>query len=111
MTSRGTKYWSGAAIPLIARELLGDIIATAADLAVVTTTEGLVLSVLVNPGHRSFGRLEHWEGHDLREFLTRESIPKLNAQLGLFASGSDTLKAVELNHSDSSMSWEFPIRY
>lgn len=111
MTTRGTKYWSGGAIPLIAPELLGDIIATAADIAVVVSIEGTVLSVLVNPNHRSFGKLEHWEGRDLREFLTRESIPKLDRQLDAFASGNQPTRAVELNHVDGASAWEFPVRY
>lgn len=111
MTSRGTKYWSSGAIPLIAPELLGDIIATASDIAIVVSVEGTVLSVLVNPNHKSFGRLDHWEGRDLREFLTRESIPKLNGRLEIFAEGSYSSKSVELNHSDGTGHWEFPIRY
>lgn len=111
MTTRGTKYWSGGAIPLIAPDLLGDIIATAADIAVVVSVEGTVLSVLVNPLHRSFGRLEHWEGRDLREFLTRESIPKVDRQLARIAAGETSLRAVELNHFDSGGAWEFPVRY
>ncbi len=110
MTSRGTKYWSSGSIPLIAPELLGDIIATASDIAIVISPEGTVLSVLVNPNHRTFGRLDHWEGRDLREFLTRESIPKLESRLAVFAEGSFPSRAVELNHSDGS-NWEFPIRY
>jgi transcriptional regulator PpsR len=110
MTSRGTKYWSSGAIPLIAPELLGDIIANAADIAIVISTEGTVLSVLVNPNHRTFGRLDHWEGRDLREFLTRESIPKLEGRLAVFAEGSFSSRAVELNHRDGG-NWEFPVRY
>ncbi len=110
MTSRGTRYWSGGAIPLIAPELLGDIIATASDIAIVTSAEGAILSVMVNPNHRSFGRLDHWEGRDLREFLTRESVPKLDARLDLFDERAFTAKAVELNHADGQ-AWEFPVRY
>jgi transcriptional regulator PpsR len=111
VTTRGTKYWSGGAIPLIAPELLGDIIATAADIAMVVSVEGSVLSVLVNPNHRSFGRLEHWVGRDVREFLTRESIPKVDRQLDIFADGEQSTRAVELNHLDSGSAWEFPVRY
>ncbi len=111
MTSRGTEYWSGGAIPLIAPELLGDIIATASDIAVVISMEGTVLSVLVNPNHRTFGKLDHWGGRDLREFLTKESIPKLDGRLEAIANAAPTGRPVELNHCDSGGSWEFPIRY
>jgi transcriptional regulator PpsR len=110
MTPRGTKYWSSGAIPLIAPEILGDIIATASDIAVVISRDGGVLSVLINPSNRTIGRLDHWEGHDLRDLLTTESISKFDAQLGAVDGGFDRMKAVELNHSDGTK-WEFPIRY
>jgi transcriptional regulator PpsR len=110
VTSRGTKYWSSGAIPLIAPELLGDVIASAADLAVVISDTGKVLSVLPNPNHRSFGQIEHWEGHDVRDFLTPESQPKLDRMLAAFAEGGDTSRALELNHTDDN-AWDFPIRY
>ncbi|MCL4104875.1 UNVERIFIED_CONTAM: hypothetical protein GTU68_018582 [Idotea baltica] len=110
MTSRGAKYWNTGSTPLIAPELLGDIISTAADVAIVTSSDGTVLSMLINPNHRSFGQLEHWEGRNLRDFLTKESIPKLDTQLGQFLDGDGNSRAIELNHTDNS-NWEFPIRY
>ena len=110
MTSRGTKYWSSGAIPLIAPELLGDIIATSSDIALVVSDVGDVLSVLVNPGHTSFGRLDHWEGRNVRDFLTVESVPKFDTQIAKAISGDGTGKAVELNHTDTT-NWEFPVRY
>lgn len=110
MSARGTRYWSSGSIPLVAPDVLGDIIATASDLAVVISDTGQVLSVLINPTHRSFGSLDHWESRDIRDFLTSESIPKLDAQLDAFNAGEMPLRAMELNHSDRG-DWEFPIRY
>lgn len=110
MTSRGTKYWSSGAIPLIAPDVLGDIIATAADIAIVVTDVGKILSVLINPNHTGFGRLDHWESRDIREFLTVESVPKLEMRLAALSSGDGGGRAIELNHSDT-VNWEFPIRY
>lgn len=110
MTSRGTRYWSSASIPLIAPELLGDIISAASDIAIVVTREGQVLSVLVSTIHKSFGPLDHWETYDLREFLTTESSAKLDAQLLAISEGSHRLRPVELNHMESAR-WEFPVRY
>ena len=74
VTSRGTRYWNSGAIPLIAPEILGDIIADVADLAVVISEAGTVLSVLVNPAQDFFRRLEQWEGKDVRSTLTSESV-------------------------------------
>ncbi|MEO1238461.1 MAG: transcriptional regulator PpsR [Pseudomonadota bacterium] len=104
------KYWSTGAIPLIAPDVLGDIIATASDIAVVISDVGRILTVLTNPGHPTFGTLDHWQGGDIRDFLTVESIPKLDAQLERFNAGKDLGRALELNHSDNAQ-LEFPVRY
>lgn len=110
VSARGTRYWSTGSIPLIGPDVLGDIISTAGDLGIVISDVGQILSVLVNPTHPSFGHLDHWEGHDIRDFLSSESVPKLNAQLDAFSSGAEAARSMELNHSDSG-DWEFPIRY
>lgn len=110
MTPRGTKYWSAGSIPLIAPELLGDIIASASDIAVVVSEEGRVLSIVMNPNHRAFGQLEHWEGRDLRDFVTPECIEKFESQLDLIAAGKGSRSAIEVNHIDTR-AWEFPVRY
>ncbi|WP_420863948.1 transcriptional regulator PpsR [Algirhabdus cladophorae] len=109
MSSRGTRYWNSGAIPLIAPDVLGNIISSASDLAVVITDEGQILSVLINPDHRSFGRLEHWEGGNVRDFLTIESVEKLDRRLEAFHASQPTGPSIELNHTDNSI--EFPIRY
>ncbi|MXQ09778.1 transcriptional regulator PpsR [Alphaproteobacteria bacterium GH1-50] len=110
MSSRGTKYWSSGSIPLIGPDVLGDIIAKAADISVVISESGTVLSVLINPDHPSFGKLDGWEGRDIREFLTIESVPKLEAQLDRFMEERARPSAIELNHADDT-NLEFPIRY
>ncbi len=111
MTSRGAKYWNSGAIPLIAPDILGDIIADVADLAVVVSETGMVLSVLVNPIHDFFRRLEQWDGKDIRTALATESVAKFNSRLAEFLAGKPDMRPVELNHSDGMGRWEFPIRY
>jgi transcriptional regulator PpsR len=110
VTPRGTRYWSSGSIPLIAPELLGDIIASASDLAVVISEDGAVLSVLANAGQHNLHRLGTWEGSDLRDHLTPESLPKFEAKLDAMAQDRDRSEAVELNHTDPELA-EFPIRY
>jgi transcriptional regulator PpsR len=110
VTSRGTKYWSSGSIPLIAPDVLGNIIAKASDIAIVISETGSILSVLVNPDHPSFGSLDGWEGRDIREVLTVESVPKLEAQLHRFMEEGKVLSAIELNHN-LDFALEFPIRY
>ncbi|MEM6727229.1 MAG: transcriptional regulator PpsR, partial [Pseudomonadota bacterium] len=103
------KYWSTGSIPLIAPEMLGGIISSASDLSLVISEDATILSVLVNPEARSLGQLQHWEGRNVRDFLTPESIPKLDAKMaGL--EGPTARRPVELNHVDKA-AWEFPIRY
>ena len=111
MTSRGTKYWNSGAIPLIAPEILGDIISEVADLGIVISDTGTVLSVLANPTHDTFQRLEHWEGKDFRTALTIESVPKFEGRLAQFMQRNGEVRPVELNHSDDAGRWEFPVRY
>ena len=110
MSSRGAKHWNTGAIPLIAPDLLGDIIAAASDIALVISPEGAILTVLVNKNHRLHGRLDHWVGTNLRDQLTNESIPKLESQMALFAEGVEMGRAIELNHGNQT-SWEYPVRY
>ncbi len=111
MTSRGTKYWNGGAIPLVAPEILGDIIAEISDLGIVVSDNGQILSVLANPTQDFFQRLDHWDGKDVREVLTVESVSKFNARLAEYLAGARRMRPVELNHVDTVGRWEFPIRY
>ncbi len=111
MTSRTSLEWSGGALPLIGPDVLADIISAAADISIVITDIGRILSVLSNPDHRSFGTLSHWEGRDIRDLLKPDSVSKIEARLEGFAAGGERrARPIELNHSDGS-DWEFPVRY
>ena len=111
MTSRGTKYWNSGAIPLIAPEILGDIIAEVADVGVVISDTGSILSVLVNPTNDAFRQLERWENKDIRTTLTIESVSKFESRLSDFLENKPQVRPVELNHTDGSNRWESPVRY
>ncbi len=67
-------------------------------------------SVLVNPNHAAFGKLESWVGRNIRDVLTVESVPKLDARLDVIRRGDENKRDVELNHSDGVLR-DFPIRY
>ena len=111
MTSRGTKYWNSGAIPLIAPEILGDIIAQVADVGIVISEDAQVLSVLANPSSPSFQKLESWEGQDVRGFLTSESVTKFDARLAQFLDQDGPVRPIELNHADENQVWGSPVRY
>lgn len=111
LTSRGAKYWNSGSIPLIAPDILGDIITDVADLALVISETGTILSVLVNPVNDFFRRLEQWDGKDIRTALAPESVIKFNARLEDFLANKGELRPIELNHADGMGRWQFPIRY
>lgn len=69
-----------------------------------------IVSVLVNPHHRSFGQLTDWEGSSLKDVLAEGSLRKLDARLADMQSARRGGIAIELNHADQS-NWEFPVRY
>jgi transcriptional regulator PpsR len=69
-----------------------------------------VISVLVNPHHRSFGQLTDWEGAHLKDILTEESLRKVEARINEMHGARHGETAVELNHADQT-NWEFPVRY
>lgn len=91
-------------------ELLADIVATAADVGFVVSHSGMIRSVLVNPNHRSFGKVEQWEGIPIRSVLTPESVVKFDDRVADLRTRHATVRSVELNHSDATI-WEFPVRY
>ena len=111
MSSRGARYWNSGSIPLIGPDILGDIIATLADLAVVISSGGEVLSVLANPIHQGYSDLRRWERSDVRDFLTVESVPKFERALATHLADPAASRPVELNHRDPAAGWEFPINY
>lgn len=111
MTSRGTKYWNSGSIPLIAPEILGDIIAQVADVGVVVDEQGKVLSVLMNPNTSGYDEIVSLEGRDIRELLTVESISKFDERIESFLSSDGNVRPVELNHGNEKTRWEIPVRY
>ncbi len=111
MTSRGAKYWSSGAIPLIAPEILGDIIAEISDAGVVISDEGRVLAVMVNPANSDFAALDSAEGKDLRALLTHESIRKFEERLSEFLTSDRPVRPLELNHTLRDGRLELPVRY
>ncbi len=110
MTSCGARYWSSGAIPLVAPDILGDIIANAADISIVISDLGDILSLLVNPDHASFQRLDGWVGRDIRDTLTSESVEKFERRLVELNAGRTGGRGIELNHAETP-DLSFPVRY
>ncbi|SLN32445.1 transcriptional regulator PpsR [Pseudooctadecabacter jejudonensis] len=111
MTSRGTKYWDTGTIPLIAPEMLGDIIAALADVALVISDDGQIKSVIANPTHEALDDLSHWESKHVSDTLTRESRPKFDRALQQFLDNDPNVRPVQLNHSDDGRDIGLPVNY
>lgn len=109
MTTDGRHLLTSGKLPLIAPDLMTEILATAADITLLVSPVLRVLAVLVSPTHRSFGQLADWEGQPLADILTDESRRKLEMRLDEMEGGRTAL-AVELNHASQAV-WEFPVRY
>src|SRR6056300_815124 len=100
MKTQDSKYWDFGSVPMIEPEYLGSILAAASDIALFVKLDGNILSILVNETEKSLGNLSHWEGRSIRDFLTTESIEKLDVVINQIKSGQSVMHSVELNHQD-----------
>ena len=96
-------------LPVLAPDLVTELLASSADLTLMIAPGMRIVSVLVNPGHRSFGQLTDWEGMVLPDILTEESRRKLDLRLQDLRAGRRSI-SLELNHVSDEV-WEFPVRY
>lgn len=111
MNTREIDFWIGAEDPRIKPEHFNQIVATAADIAIVINLDGVIETVVINPLNRSVGKLDHWINRDLRDFLALDSATRVEALLAEYRAGkTDTTTEVEVNHFDNA-NWDFPIRY
>ncbi|MDC0116194.1 transcriptional regulator PpsR [Octadecabacter sp.] len=111
MTPRGTKYWDTGAIPLLAPEMLGDIISALADIALVIDETGQIASVITSPEYEFQEDVAGWNGRDVRELLLSESVPKFDRVLKSFLAGQPARQPAQLNHKDELRDWGFPVNY
>jgi transcriptional regulator PpsR len=110
LTTDGRQLINAGKVPLIAPEVLSEIISTASDIALFVAPDLRVVSVLVNPTHRSYGQLTEWEGQRIAAILTPESLVKFEMRATELTERRRAHVQVELNHVDKSR-WEFPVRY
>ncbi|WP_371156095.1 transcriptional regulator PpsR [Jannaschia sp. 2305UL9-9] len=111
MNTRESDFWNERSGPRIAPEYFGDIVATAADLAIVLSEGGTVVSVTRNPLNSALGQMDHWAGRKITEFLAPDSMRKVTRLLSAVTNGeADHPESIEVNHIDGA-AWDFPIRY
>ncbi|PRY93235.1 transcriptional regulator PpsR [Hasllibacter halocynthiae] len=91
---KGGESWHQDGLPLLSPDRLGEVLASVADLILVIDEEGRVMGVTASSGLRE---AESWRGLDLRDALTRESVPKLEEALAALKAGKAPAPA-EMNH-------------
>jgi transcriptional regulator PpsR len=90
--------------------VLVDLVAAASDITLMLDASGRIVGLRVNPASSDFGKLDHWVGRQITDFLTPESVPKLQTARERLAQGGPPSRPIEINHRDNAV-WEFPIRY
>lgn len=110
MSSSKPSGWDAGATEKLSTSDVQDIVAAAADIALMVDGNGKIVSVILNAADDSFGNLDHWRGRPMTEFLTDESVSKFEDAHRNFLGGGEPRKQIELNHQDNA-SWEFPVRY
>jgi transcriptional regulator PpsR len=109
VTTDGRHLLNSGKLPVIAPGHMTEILASAADITLLVSPAGRIVSVLLNPQNRGHGQLAEWEGEQLAETLTPESRRKLDARLDDLDRGRPSVM-VELNHV-GHQEWDFPVRY
>jgi transcriptional regulator PpsR len=100
-------------LPLVSPELLSRIVVSAADISLIVSSAFLVVSVLANPNHISFGRTKAWEGMNIRDVLTVESFAKFKEVASVVRLDGVQTRSVELNHVSESPpgGQDIPVKY
>ncbi|MCX7890120.1 MAG: transcriptional regulator PpsR [Rhodobacteraceae bacterium] len=113
MTTDLTAFIRAGALPLIAPDLLAQVVAMAGDVSVFVSKDDIVQAVMANPHHRSFGSIDHWQGAKVTDLFTRESAAKLAARVAELRAAPVPVRALELNHADPEdrTMWAFPVQY
>jgi transcriptional regulator PpsR len=109
LTNDGRHLLNAGKLPMVPPDLLTEILASSADICLLVSPTRRIVSVIVNPAHRSFGQLADWEGMSLPDVLTEESRRKLEARIADLSAGRRAVMA-ELNHGSVQV-WDFPVRY
>ncbi|PWJ21711.1 transcriptional regulator PpsR [Jannaschia seohaensis] len=110
MNTRESDFWNERSGPRIAPEHFGEIVATAADIALVVGEGGTIISFTTNPLNSAIGRIDHWEGRPITDFLSADSTAKVTRQIAATIRGEERPTAIEVNHVDGA-AWDFPVRY
>lgn len=111
MTSNGKLTWTSGLIPVIETKVAAQIVARVADLALIVDSSGTISAARCNPAFGGVAHIANWDGAQIQQTLTIESIPKFEARLAKFIAAEAEVLPVELNHKASKDFAELPVKY
>ena len=111
MTRPDTSVSKVAPEALSPADQLSLVVEHATDISLTLTSGDVIQGVTVSAKKNSFGKLGHWAGRRIYDFLEDVSAEKLRAAFEkIKRSPGSVLADIELNHVDNA-SWEFPVLY
>ncbi|CTQ48009.1 transcriptional regulator PpsR [Jannaschia donghaensis] len=99
----GAGAWFQGLLPDARSDILANLVAGVADMALLVSWNGMISDIRVRPGLDLGVNVEAWAGVTLQGHLTTESVPKLERCLEDLRQGSSQLPLSELNlHHETS---------
>ncbi|MEQ3728411.1 MAG: transcriptional regulator PpsR [Tateyamaria sp.] len=111
MTSRREVTWTSGLIPEIATDVATQIVSHVSDFAVIVSPTGTVTAARCSPNMAGAVDMMQWDGLQIQQTLTVESIPKFESRIADFLANKADVLPVELNHKATVNSTELPVRY
>lgn len=111
MTPKGDHSWTSDLIPKINTNSAAQIIAASCDISLVVDASGRITSVNCGPDFSAQEQVKSWNGQQIQETLTIESVPKFEARMSQFNDGAATVTPAEMNHHSTADFAEIPFRY
>jgi transcriptional regulator PpsR len=110
VTSDGRYLLRRGALPSIPSEVMMDVVAATCDLAIVCSSDRIVMSVIASPNTSLGARAANWPGSKLEDLFASESWAKLKDRLDEPQSDVGVVQAMELNHADG-ITFPYPVKY
>ena len=107
----GAGAWFQGLIPDARSDILANLVAGVADMALLVAWDGTINDLRVRPGVDPGSNVAGWAGGRLQEHLTSESVPKLERCLADLQRGSSQLPVSELNLRPDRAGEDMPISF
>ena len=81
VSNDGTSLMLTGAAPLLASPALSSVVSSMADIALVLSAEGKIVSAISKPDHPAFGEISGWPGRDMADICDAQSAMKISDRL------------------------------